>query len=111
MTGVMSYEAAEAGLADVLRQGSVRAALVTTVLPGEGVGGGRGMPVLGGWSFWARRSPGDGQAGAAQMGSIARTERDGPEAWVFPRLSSYRASEAVDGVMVLALDEDLGASA
>ena len=48
MTGVVSYEAAEAGLADVLRQGSVREALVTMVLPGESVGGGRGVPVLGG---------------------------------------------------------------
>ena len=51
-----------------------------------------------------------GQAGAAQMGSIARTQRDGPKAWIFPRMPSYNASEAVNGVVVLALDDDLGAS-
>ena len=51
-----------------------------------------------------------GQAGAAQMGSIARTQRDGPEVWIFPRMPSYNASEAVNGVVVLALDDDLGAS-
>ena len=51
-----------------------------------------------------------GQAGTAQMGSIARAKRDGPKAWIFPRVPSYNASEAVDGVLVLALDDDLGAS-
>ena len=53
---------------------------------------------------------GYGQAGAVQMGSIARTQRDGPKAWIFPRMPSYNASEAVNGVEVLALDNDLGAS-
>ena len=52
----------------------------------------------------------DGQAGTAQMGCIARAQRDGPEAWIFPRMPAYNASEAVNGVVVLALDDDLGAS-
>ena len=38
VAGVWSYEAAEAGLAAVLRQGTVREAQATTVLPGCGAG-------------------------------------------------------------------------
>ena len=44
------------------------------------------------------------------MGCIARAQRDGPEAWIFHRLPANNASEAIDGVLVLALDDNLGAS-
>ena len=44
------------------------------------------------------------------MGSIARAQHDGPEAWIFHRLPADNASEAVDGVLVLALDDDVGTS-
>ena len=44
------------------------------------------------------------------MGSIARAQRDGPEAWIFHRLPANNASEAIDGVLVLALDDNLGTS-
>ena len=52
----------------------------------------------------------DGQTGGAQVGSVPRRQRDRPVAWVLSGLPSYDASEAVDGVLVLALDDDLGAS-
>ncbi len=44
------------------------------------------------------------------MGSIAGKQRDGPEAWIFHRLPANNASEAIDGVLVLALDDNLGTS-
>ena len=41
------------------------------------------------------------------MGSVPRRQRDRPVAWVLSGLPPYDAAEAVDGVVDLALDDDL----
>ena len=49
----------------------------------------------------------DGQTGGTQVGSVPRRQRDRPVAWVVTRLPPNDASETIDGVMDLPLDNDL----
>ena len=61
----------------------------------------------GGRRLGAQHGCRDGQTGGAQVGSVPRRQRDRPVAWVLAGLPPNDASETIDGVLDLPLDNDL----